>query len=101
MYNPIVKLTSDQIKHVAKLANLSLTPNEEEKYSEQLSKILNYIDQLNTVDTKNTEATFNVTGLENVTRGDKTAPSLSSEEALANASQKENGFFVTKGIFQE
>lgn len=96
-----MKLTKDQVKHVAKLANLPLTEEEEEKYSEQLSKILDYIDQLNKVDTKNVEPTFNVSGQENVMSKDETLTSLSQEEALQNASKKERGVFVTKGVFKD
>lgn len=96
-----MKLTTDQVKKVAKLANLPLTPEEEEKYSEQLSAILEYVDQLNQVDTLGVEPTFNVTGLNNVMSEDETVISLSQEEALSNASKKENGFFVTKGVFEE
>jgi len=105
------------VKHVAKLANLPLTSEEEEKYSEQLSKILEYVDQLDSVDTSNVEPTFNVSGSFNKTstvssvepfRTDETSASLSQEEALSNVPKKENGlpagqagFFVTKGIFNE
>lgn len=96
-----MKLTRDQVKHVAKLANLPLSSEEEEKYSEQLSAILEYVDQLNQVDTSNVEPTFNVTGQSNVMSGDETIPSLSQAEALSNASKKETGFFVTKGVFDE
>ncbi|MCL4365881.1 Asp-tRNA(Asn)/Glu-tRNA(Gln) amidotransferase subunit GatC [Patescibacteria group bacterium] len=96
-----MKLTSDQVKKVAKLANLPLTPQEEEKYSEQLSKILGYVEQLNQVDTSNVEPTFNVTGLNNVMREDEAIPSLSQQEALLNAPQKKEGMFVTKGVFEE
>ena len=96
-----MKLTKDQVKHVAKLANLPLSADEEEKYSEQLSKILDYIDQLNSVDTKDVEPTFNVSGQSNVVREDEAETSLNQEDALSNASKKENGFFVTKGVFQE
>lgn len=88
-------------KYVAKLANLPLTVEEEEKYAEQLSKILDYFEQLKQVDTANVEPTFNVTGLSNVMREDETTASLSQDEALQNASKKENGFFVTKGVFDE
>ena len=77
------------VKHVARLANLPLSSDEEEKYSQQLSEILEYVDQLNEVDTSSVEPTYNVTGLNNVTR----------EDALSNVSQKKNGFFVTKGVF--
>lgn len=54
------------VKHVAKLANLPLSSQEEEKYSRQLSKILDYVTQLNKVDTSDVEPTFNVSGLSNV-----------------------------------
>lgn len=96
-----MKLTSDQIEHVAKLANLSLSPQKIEKYSEQLSEILDYIDLLNKADTQNIEPTFNVTGLSNITQQDISRPSLTQEEALANASNQKDGFFVTKGVFEE
>lgn len=95
-----MKLTLDQVKKVAKLANLPLSSEEEEKYSDQLSKILDYIDQLNQVDTSNTESTFNVTGLNNVMAEDETIPSLSQEDALLNAPKKKDGMFETKGVFE-
>lgn len=92
-------LTKDTVKHVAKLASLPLSPEEEEKYSQQLSKILEYIDQLNEVDTSKIEPTFNVSGQKNVLREDKTETSLSQEAVLLNAPKKERGFFITKGVF--
>lgn len=89
------------VKHVAKLANLPLTYEEEEKYSQQLSAILDYVDQLNRADTLAVEPTFNVTGQSNVSSEDETIPSLSQQEALSNAPKKKDGFFETKGIFDE
>jgi len=85
-----MKLSTDQVKEVAKLANLPLTFEEEGLYSEQLSKILDYIDQLNKVDTQNVEPTFNVTGLSNVMRKDESGESL-----------PENGPYKTKGVFED
>ena len=96
-----MNLTLDQVKHVAKLANLPLTSEEEEKYAEQLSKILDYIEQLNSVDTSDVEPTFNVTGQANVMRKDETAGCLSQEGALLNAPKKKNDMFETKGVFEE
>lgn len=96
-----MKLTKDQVKKVAKLANLPLTEEEDEKYSEQLSNILAYVEQLNQIDTSNIEPTFNVTGLNSVMREDETQASLSQKEALSNAPQIKDGMFVTKGIFEE
>lgn len=96
-----MKLTKGQIKHVAKLANLPLTEAQEEQYSEQLSRILDYVGQLNILDTKNIEPTFNVSEQENVWREDEIEEGLSQEAALMNASDKENGLFLTKGVFRE
>ncbi len=76
---------------VAKLANLPLSQEEEEKYSKQLSKILDYMEKLNRVDTSKVDASFNVTDLSNVMREDKTEACLSIKK----------GFYVTKGVFNE
>lgn len=96
-----VRLGRDEVKHVAKLANLPLSEREEEKYSEQLSETLDYIEQLNEIDTKNVEPTHSVTELSNVMRADETVPSLTQDEALQNAKSKEKGFFKVKAIFDE
>lgn len=100
-YNPPMKLTADHVKHVAKLANLSLSSEELEKYSKQLSKILDYIDQLNKANTKDIQPTFNVSLNENTVREDLVGQSLSQEEALSNAANTKSGQFVTKGVFEE
>lgn len=95
-----MKLTSDTVKKVAQLANLPIASDEEEKYSRQLSKILDYFEQLNKINTENVEPLFNVTNLSNTFRNDKTSVGLTQDEALGNASNKKNGFFATKGIFE-
>jgi aspartyl-tRNA(Asn)/glutamyl-tRNA(Gln) amidotransferase subunit C len=89
------------VKKVAKLANLPLTEEEEAKYSEQLAKILDYIDQLNAVDTENIEPTYNVSGLNNIMAEDEVIESLPQELATKNGSNVKDGFFVTKGVFEE
>ncbi len=94
-----MKLSRDEVKHIAKLANLPLTADEEEKYSEQLSQILDYVDQLNSVDTQNIDPAFNVSGQSNVMSEDKIGTCLPQADVLANTSKKNNGFFVTKGVF--
>lgn len=96
-----MKLSREQVKKVAKLANLPISEQEEEVYSEQLSKILDYIDQLNSIDTDSVEPTFNVTGNSNVWREDEVTESLSQDDALVNAPKVKDGYFVTKGVFEE
>lgn len=89
------------IAHVAKLANLPLSPKEEKKFEKQLSSVLGYMQKLNEVDTKNVEPTSQVTGLENVTREDKPTPSLSQEYALSGSTSQQNGFFKVKAVLKE
>lgn len=86
------------ISHVAKLANLTLSEEENKKLEKQLEETVEYVNRLEEVDTKNVEPTSQVTGLENVTREDEVLPSLSQEEALKNAKSTQNGFFKVKGI---
>ena len=86
------------VGHIAKLANLSLKPEEKEKFEKQLSETLEYINKLNSVDTANVEPTSQVTGLENVVREDEAKPSLSQEQTLSNAKSTHNGLFKVKAI---
>ena len=95
-----MKLEVSQVQKVAKLANLTLTPQEEEKFSEQLSKILGYIEELNAVNTDSVEPTFNVVNRDNVLRADTEEVGLAQDEALLNAPVKKDGFFVSKGVFK-
>jgi len=89
------------IRHTAKLANLPLKKEEEEKFTDQLSTILDYIKKLEEVDTKNVEPTSQVTGLVNITRNDdETLPSLSQDEALSNSKSHHNGLFKVKAILE-
>lgn len=89
------------VTHIAKLANLTLSKGEQDKFEKQLSEILSYVEKLKEVDTKNVETTSQVTGLENVTREDEGKPSLSQEEALSNTKSKHNGLFKVKAILDE
>lgn len=95
-----MKLTKAQVEHVAKLASLPLTEDEIEKYSEQLSKILDYVDVLNTVDTKDVKPTYNTTGLKNIWAEDESGKSLTQEEVLSNGKNSDS-YFVTKGVFKD
>lgn len=93
-----MKLTADQARYVAKLSNLPINSDEEEKYAEQLSKILEYIDKLNEVDTSSTEPIYNVSLNTKSTREDKVSTSITQDKALQNAPKRKRGFFVTKGV---
>lgn len=95
----MTNLSREEVLHIAKLANLSLTDKEVEIFSRQLSETLDYIERLKDLNTDKVSPTFQTTGLKNVTREDKIKPSLSQEEALKNAKSTHKGFFKTKAIF--
>ena len=76
------KLSVNDIKRIAKLANLTLDDSELAKFPQQLSEILAYVEILKEVKTENIEPTSQVTLLENASREDKTRESLSQKEAL-------------------
>lgn len=86
-----VKLTLEQVLHVARLARLGLSKEDAQKFQIQLSGILDYVSQLNEVDTEGVAATAQVTGLTNVTRKDSAVKSgdkgsLADPEALIKCS---------------
>ena len=95
-----MKLTREEVKKVAKLANLPISEKEEEIFAEQLSKVLGYIDKLNEVDTDGVIPTYNVSPNLNSEAEDEAVSSLIQEEALSNGVNTKNGFFVTKGVFE-
>lgn len=94
-------LTSEEIRHLAKLANLKLTEEEIKKYQKQLSDVIDYIKKLNKIDTQDIEPVAQLTELTNVYSGDKVSNKrgLRQEDALKNAKDKKNGFFRVKAIF--
>lgn len=88
------------IKYVAHLARIALTPEEEQVLGGQLEQILGYIEKLNQLDVSNVEPTAHAVPLVNVTRPDETRPSLSNEDALRNAPAKANGLFLAPKIVE-
>ena len=88
------------VKYIAHLARISLTPAEETKLSNQLSGILGYIEKLKEVDVTAIEPTAHAVPLVNVTRPDEIRPSLSNEDALRNAPAKANSLFIVPKIVE-
>ena len=93
-------LTSEEIKHLAKLANLSLTEDELKKYSNQLEETIEYVENLDELDTKNTVPTSHTVNLKDVffRDGENNNRALTNDEATKNAKNKKKGFFVVKRI---
>ena len=87
-----VELTKSDILHIAKLANLTLSEKEVEKYLGQLSDILSYFEKLNEVDTTKIPETSQVTGLINITREDV----IMNDQTI-----KKGDFYTVKAVFDE
>ena len=88
------------VKYVAHLARLSLSPEEEEKFGAQLGQILSNVAKLNQLDVSQVEPTAHAMPLVNITRPDEIGPSISNEEALRNAPAKANGLFIVPKIVE-
>jgi aspartyl-tRNA(Asn)/glutamyl-tRNA(Gln) amidotransferase subunit C len=92
-------LTLEQVRHVAGLARLALTAEEEALYQGQLSAILDAVAQLEALDTSNVEPTSQIT-LAGSLREDVVRPSLPPEDVLANAPAKSDTSFAVPRILE-
>lgn len=91
-------LTEDEVRHVALLARLGLSDDERARFREQLSTILDHINQLNELDLSGVPATAQIIPLEPVLRDDVARPSLTARQALASAPRTERGYFKVRAI---
>ena len=95
-----MKITKEQIQHIAVLSRLNLSEEEKDLFGSQLSSILDYMDQLNELDTRETEPTSHVLSLSNVMRDDVLTSSLLGEEALKNAPSHSQNFYRVPRIIE-
>ena len=93
-------LTSAEVEHIAELARLSLTEQERNLFQDQLSAILDYAAVLQGIDTSAVPPTATVLPLRNIMRDDVVAPSLPTEDVLANAPAAADGYFKVKAILE-
>ena len=92
--------TQVDVRYVAHLARLALTPEEEKKFGDQLGHILEHIEKLKELDVTNVEPTAHAVPLVNVTRADEIRPSLARADALRNAPATANGLFIVPKIVE-
>ncbi|QSQ17970.1 Asp-tRNA(Asn)/Glu-tRNA(Gln) amidotransferase subunit GatC [Myxococcus landrumensis] len=93
-------LTLEQVRHVATLARLALTPEEEQRMATQLSAVLDAVEQLQSLDVGDVEPTSHATLADSLLREDATRPSLSPEQVLANAPAKVGTSFAVPKIIE-
>ena len=96
-----MSISRDEVLHVTRLARVGLTEDDVAKFTEQLSDILENFAILRQVDTSDIPPTAQAIPLQNVMKPDEPHPSLPPGEVLANAPQKEEGFFRIKPVLED
>ncbi|MFC1918207.1 Asp-tRNA(Asn)/Glu-tRNA(Gln) amidotransferase subunit GatC [Chloroflexota bacterium] len=95
-----MKLSREEVLHIARLARVALTDDEIALMSEQLSHILENFEMLQQVDTTGVPPTAQSIDLRNVLREDTVAPSLPPDETLGNAPRREGDFFRVRAVLE-
>jgi len=88
-----VKLSKEEVRHVASLARLDLTGEEIERFATQLNEVLQAAGKLQQLDTEEVEPTVHVVPVKNVLRKDEVTESLPDDQVLANAPDRQDGYF--------
>ena len=94
-------ITPELVRHVALLSRLELTDSEVQGFVKDLDSILGYVEKLSELDVSDVPPTSHSFRLSNVFREDDIRPSLTNEEALANAPESEDGCFKVPAVLQE
>jgi aspartyl-tRNA(Asn)/glutamyl-tRNA(Gln) amidotransferase subunit C len=95
-----MKITREEVAHVAKLARLDMGEDEMDQFTGQLNAILEYAGKLNHIETKDIVPTAHVLPLRNVFREDRVRAGLPRQEALANAPDEEDGMFRVPRVIE-
>ncbi len=92
------EIDRDAVRYVADLARIRLTEDEVERFTKQLSVVLDAVGKLREVDTADIPPTASVLPVENVLREDEVRPSLSLEEAMGNAPTRDGDLFRVQAV---
>ena len=95
------RISSDEVKNVARLARLELNESEIQQHAEQLEKILEYIKQLEKINTENIPCTTRAIEVANVLRKDEKKDYANVEEIINLAPSREDKFFKVPKIINE
>ncbi len=94
-------LDREQVRHVAFLARLQLTSEEEAQFTQQLDSILSYVEQLQELDTEGIDPTFHAVDVEQILRADDVNPWPDLDAILDGAPEREEQFFRVPRILGE
>ena len=95
-----MRLSQEEVRHIALLARLGLTQADVERFQEQLSNILENFEVLQQIDTSDVPPTAQSIALGTVMRDDAVTPSYTQEDILANAPHKDEGSFRVRAVLE-
>lgn len=95
-----MRIERTEVEHVADLARLALSEEELDRFTGQLSAILDAVSKLQSVDTSAVTPTASILPLQDVLREDELVPGLSTEDVLANAPDREGDLFRVQAVFE-
>ena len=95
-----MKLSREEVLHIARLARIALTEEEINRLSEQLSNLLEHFETLQQVDTAGVIPTAQSVALQSVMRDDEVAPSFPAGDVLANAPKREGDCFRVRAVLE-
>jgi aspartyl-tRNA(Asn)/glutamyl-tRNA(Gln) amidotransferase subunit C len=95
------KISESEVRHVSYLARLNPADEEVQLFAGQLSRILDYVEQLNELDTTDVQPTAHALPLRNVLRDDQPRPGLAPDAALANAPRRQGQFFAVPKVLEQ
>ena len=96
-----MRLTREEVLHIAHLARIELKEEEVEKFREQLSEILTFVEKLNELNTEGIDPKFQVIPAENVLREDIPGMSLPREKVFMNAPETDGKYFVVPKVVKK
>lgn len=96
-----LKISREEVLHVARLARVGVSEEEVAKFTRQLSNILENFTALEQVNTEGVPPTSQSISLQNVMKPDEVRPSLAPEEVLKNAPCREGDFFRIRSVLEE
>jgi len=95
-----MKITREEVEHVAHLARLKLSEEEIATFTEQLNSILYYMEKLGSLDTKGIEPTSHAVPLSTAFREDEVKESLPPDKALQNSPDTDGSFFIVPKVIE-
>ncbi len=96
-----MKLSREEVLHIARLARMGITDEEVDKLAEQLSDILDNFEVLQQVDTEDVPPTAQSVALQNVIREDTVSASYPSDDVLSNAPRREQDYFKIHAVLED